>query len=126
MMHYVGVIGRGFLIWLVPFVVSFFFYSREGELATSYALFKSVMVLVLTAITLAVNIFRPVKHLAPVWVALIYTLISVVLDWLIVVPFARLTVGTYIEQILLVYSIIPALTWGILSRRTPALMPQVQ
>ena len=36
----------GFLSWLIPFGVSFFFYDRNGELLVSYNLFKSIMLVV--------------------------------------------------------------------------------
>lgn len=115
-MSYIGVLGRGFLIWVIPLVVSFFFYSPARELVTSYALFKSVMVFVLTLVTLGVNIIRPVTFLTPWVVAAVYTAISIILDVLIVMPMAGLTPSAYMEQIGLIYIVIPALTWGILSR----------
>jgi hypothetical protein len=104
---------RSVLIWIVPLVISFSFYSPDRQLVTSYALFKSVMVVSLTAITLAVNMIRPVSGFSPFVLALVYTLISIVLDLLVVVPMAGLTLGAYVEQIMLVYCIIPALTWSI-------------
>jgi hypothetical protein len=34
----------GFFAWLIPFVASFFFYTREGELTIDIFLFKSIIV----------------------------------------------------------------------------------
>lgn len=36
----------GFFAWLIPFVASFFFYTREGELTIDIFLFKSIMIVV--------------------------------------------------------------------------------
>jgi len=36
----------GFLAWLIPFVASLFFYTREGELTIDIFLFKSIMIVV--------------------------------------------------------------------------------
>jgi hypothetical protein len=48
----------------------------------------------------------------------VYTLISLVADIVVLVPFMRLTLPQYIEQIALMYVIIPALTWALLTRQT--------
>lgn len=109
-MTYLNVLARGFLIWLVPFLVSFGFYTPSGELTTSYALFKSVMVLTLTWTTLAVNLLRPPRGLPPWLVAAVYLLINVILDALVLVPLMGLTAAAYVEQIGLVYLLIPSLT----------------
>jgi hypothetical protein len=124
MTRYLNLLSRGLIIWLVPLLISFLFYTPQRELVTSYAFFKSVMVMALVGVTLAVNLIRPVRSF-PVWqVALVYTLISLLADILVLVPFMRLTLGQYIEQIALMYVIIPALTWALLSR--PVNLPAVQ
>jgi hypothetical protein len=124
MTRYLNLLSRGLIIWLVPLLISFLFYTPQRELVTSYAFFKSVMVMALVGVTLAVNLIRPVRSF-PVWqVALVYTLISLLADILVLVPFMRLTLGQYVEQIALMYVIIPALTWALLSR--PINLPAVQ
>jgi hypothetical protein len=120
-----GLIGRGFLIWLVPLVVSFFFYTPESELVVSYPLFKSVMVVVLTLVTLAVNWIRPPVGFSPLTMAVIYTAMSLVLDLLILVPMMRLSLLAYLEQIALVYIIIPAITWATQAARTVTWQPHM-
>lgn len=116
-MRYIGILVRGFIIWIIPLAISFFFYSPQSELLTSYAWFKSIMVVALTLTTLAVNLVRPIKHGSPLLIAVTYTAISVVLDLLVLVPFFRMSLSTYIEQIALVYIIIFGITWGILRGR---------
>jgi hypothetical protein len=116
---YLNILARGCLIWLVPFLVSFGFYTPSGELTSSYALFKSAMVLTLTWTTLAVNLVRPPRALPPWMVAAAYLLINVALDALVLVPLMGLTAAAYVEQIGLVYLIIPSLTVVLL--RSPVL-----
>jgi hypothetical protein len=118
-MKMTSLVVRGFLIWLIPFVVSFFFYSPSRELTVSYALFKSIMVLTLTLVTLTVNWLKPVSGANPMLVVFIYTAMSLVLDIIIVIPMAGLTLPAYVEQIALVYIIIPVVTWTSLAARTP-------
>jgi hypothetical protein len=113
---YLNVLARGAVIWLVPFLVSFSFYTPSGELTTSYALFKSAMVLTLTWTTLAMNLVRPPRGLPPWLVAAAYLLINVVLDVLVLVPLMGLTAIAYVEQIGLVYLLIPSLTLVLLRR----------
>jgi hypothetical protein len=108
-----GLILRGFVIWLVPFVISFFFYTPEGLLSTSYALFKSVMVVTLTWTTLAVNLIAIRKSFSPVIASGTYLLVNLLLDFLIVVPFVGLSISEYIEQIGLIYLVIPSITLAV-------------
>jgi predicted neutral ceramidase superfamily lipid hydrolase len=119
-MQWVNVIVRGFLIWIIPLAISFAFYSPQSELLTSYAWFKSVMVVVLTLTTLGVNLIRPIKRSSPLLIAVIYTAMSIVLDLLVLVPMTRMSLAIYVEQIALVYSIIFGITWGILRGRSMA------
>jgi hypothetical protein len=116
-MNVVGLLVRGFLIWAIPLGISFFFYSPQSELLVSYAWFKSIMVVVLTLTTLAINLIRPLKSGSPLVVAVVYTAMSIILDLLVLVPMIRISLPTYIEQIALVYIIIFGITWGILSGR---------
>lgn len=113
-MTYVWLVVHGFIIWFIPILISFFFYSPEQELVASYALFKSVMVVALSLTTLAVNVLRPIKSVNPVIVALVYTAISLMLDLVVVVPMTGLSLNDYIEQIALIYVVIFTMTWGML------------
>jgi hypothetical protein len=113
-MRYIWLGVRGFLIWLVPFGVSFFFYNQERELTSSYALFKSVMFLVLVWTTLAVGLIRPPRA-TPAWlVGLIYLAINLGLDALVVLPLTGLSLPTYFEQIGIGYLLIPTVTYVLL------------
>ena len=127
-MNIVGVLVRGFLIWIIPLAISFAFYSPQSELIVSYAWFKSIMVVVLTLTTLGVNLVKPLKSASPLLLAVVYTAMSIVLDLLILVPMTRMSLGTYVEQIALVYIIIFGVTWAVMSGRasTPVLQTPQQ
>jgi hypothetical protein len=122
-MNYLWLIVRGAVIWLVPFVVSVFFYTPAGELVTSYALFKSVMVLLLTLAVLLVNLVRPPTTSAPTLVGVVYLAVNLLLDMLVVIPLTGLTPLAYIEQIGLIYLLIPVLTVVVLRSRATPLNP---
>ncbi|MDX2139730.1 MAG: hypothetical protein SF123_16715 [Chloroflexota bacterium] len=124
-MSVVGVVVRGFVIWIIPLVVSFFLYSPQSELLVSYAWFKSIMVVVLTLTTLGVNLVRPVTRFPALMVAAAYTAISLILDLFVLLPLTRMSLAAYIEQIALVYVIIFGVTWGMLSGRSQShVVPQ--
>lgn len=104
-----AVVLRGAVIWLIPFLVSFFFYAAPGQLATSYALFKSVMVMILTWTIIAVNL-RPPQRVASWLVGIVYLGVNILLDVLIVVPLTGMDATAYVEQIGLMYLLIPTIT----------------
>jgi hypothetical protein len=116
----IGLFLRAAIIWIIPFVVSFGFYDRQGDLTSSYAWFKSVMVLVLTITTFAVGVIRPPRGQHPALVAGIYLLVNLLLDLAVLVPLMGISFGQYLEQIALVYSIIPLLTYALLRQPQPA------
>jgi hypothetical protein len=113
-MRYLGLLMRGGLIWLVPMLVSTLFYTPDGALHTSYALFKSAMVLVLTWTTLAVNLVRPPQRVLPALVVTAYLVVNLALDAIVLVPLLNLSALEYLEQIGLIYLIIPSLTYVLL------------
>lgn len=53
----------GFLAWLIPFVLSIFFYSKTGKLLINLDLFKSIMVVtgMLSGTYLLVKYFEKIK-----------------------------------------------------------------
>jgi len=115
-MRYFSLILRGSIIWLVPFIASIFFYTPDGQLTTSYALFKSVMVIVLTWTTLTVNLLRPIPVVSPLIPAITYFAINILLDIIVVLPLTGLSIAQYSEQIGLIYLIIPSITYMMLRR----------
>lgn len=105
----------GFLAWLIPFVASFFFYTREGKLTVDVFLFKSLMIVVgsVSAAFLLVSYFKAVNanHLREgVIVGSAWFCINIALDLLVLVPMSGMSVSDYFTQIGLRYLVIPAMS----------------
>jgi len=112
------IVVLGFVTWLVPYIVSFGFYDRSGNLNVSYGLFKSVMV-VLSSITgmyvlsyhmrLISERFRKEGVIAGV----AWLLINYVLDIIVFVPMAGMTIKDYFMTIGLGYLQIPVISTAV-------------
>jgi hypothetical protein len=105
----------GFLTWLIPFVVSFFFYSKEGQPLIDIFLFKSIMIVVgsLTGASLLVLYFRGLKKdylKEGVIVGLAWFAINIIMDLAVLVPMSGMSIGSYFAQIGLRYIIIPTMS----------------
>ena len=114
----------GFITWLIPFVVAFAFYNRQGELTTSIGLFKSVMVLV-SGVTGCMLLYRYLSRVSnPAregWkTGLVWLAINILLDLAILIPMSGMSLRDYVTTIALGYLLIPVIcvTGGLLSART--------
>lgn len=111
------IIFLGLVSGLVPFVVSFLFFDRTGQLVIPQPLFKSLMVVLFggLGVTLLVAAFRHVPQslwsglaLGCYWLAM-----NIVLDLLVLLPLANLqVVVTYLYDIGLRYLLIPIISMG--------------
>lgn len=115
MNKYVRNVLYGFLAWLIPFIASFFFYSREGKLTIDIFLFKSIMIVVgsFSAAILLVSYFRNINvdyFKEGIIVGMIWFGISIVLDLLILIPMSGMSITDYFMQIGLRYLAIPAIS----------------
>ncbi|NJD51451.1 MAG: hypothetical protein FIB07_01125 [Candidatus Methanoperedens sp.] len=115
MNKYVKNVLYGFLAWLIPFVASFFFYSREGKLTIDIFLFKSIMIIVgsFSAAILLISYFRNVNvdYLKEgIIVGVVWFGINIVLDLLILIPMSGMSITDYFMQIGLRYLAIPAMS----------------
>ncbi|CAG0991778.1 MAG: hypothetical protein OIN86_11865 [Candidatus Methanoperedens sp.] len=115
MNKYVRNVLYGFLAWLIPFIASFFFYSREGKLTIDIFLFKSIMIVVgsFSAAILLVYYFRNINvdyFKEGIIVGLIWFGINIVLDLLILIPMSGMSITDYFMQIGLRYLAIPAMS----------------
>ena len=104
----------GFLAWLIPFVSSFLFYTREGELSIDIFLFKSIMIVVGTfsAAILLVSYFKNINadYLKEgVIIGLTWLAISILLDLLVLIPMSGMSIADYFAQIGIRYLAIPAM-----------------
>jgi hypothetical protein len=101
----------GFLSWLVPFVVSFLFFDRAGQLLVPQPLFKSAMVVIFggLGVGLLVVAFRRIPPSPRSGLALgcYWLAINLVLDLLVLVPFVQMPVVSYFYDIGLRYLLIP-------------------
>ena len=102
----------GFLVWLVPFVAAFGFYSRDGELTIDIFLFKTIMIIVgsLIGAYLLVRYFRRVEqnHLREgVYVGVLWLVLNWALDFATLVPMNDMAMGAYFSEIGLRYLTMP-------------------
>jgi len=105
----------GFLIWLMPFVIGFLFYSPQGQLLVDALVFKSIMVVVgsITGASLLVLYFKKIttKYLFEgVVVGLVWLSLNLLLDIVVLVPMSGMTIGNYFGQIGLSYLTIPTMS----------------
>lgn len=105
----------GILAWLIPFVTSFFFYSKEGGLTVDIFLFKSIMIVVgsISAAILLVSYFKKIDtgYLKEgIIVGLAWFGINILLDLLVLIPMSGMSVADYFTQIGLRYLVMPVMS----------------
>jgi hypothetical protein len=104
----------GCVSWLVPFVVSFVFFDRTGQLLIPQPLFKPVMVVVGGGIGVAllVSAFRRVRPSLRSGLALgcYWLAINLVLDLAVLVPIVNMPVVLYLYDIGLRYLLLPVIS----------------
>ena len=104
----------GFLAWLIPFVTSFFFYSKEGGLTIDIFLFKSIMIVVgsISAAFLLISYFKNIKNgylREGIIVGLTWFSINILLDLLVLIPMSGMPLADYFTQIGLRYIVMPVM-----------------
>lgn len=105
---FLRVLGFGFLIWLVPFIVAFGFYTPEGKLQGDFFVFKTTMLLVgnLTGCfflaLLSKRISRPAFGTF-LGISIFWLLENWGLDFLILLPMNKMGAYDYFVQIGLRY-----------------------
>ncbi len=105
----------GFFAWLIPFVASFFFYTREGTLTIDIFLFKSIMIIVglISAAFLLISYFKKIdsNYLKEgIVVGIVWFGINILLDLLVLIPMSGMSIADYFTQIGLRYLVIPVMT----------------
>ena len=105
----------GFLAWLIPFVVAFFFYSKEGGLVIDIFLFKSIMIVVgaISGAFLLISYFKN-THANYLYEGIIVGLtwlgINILLDLVVLVPMSGMSIADYFTQIGLRYLVMPVMS----------------
>ncbi len=115
MNKYLKIVLYGFLAWLIPFIASFLFYSREGGLTIDVFLFKSIMIIVgsISAAFLLISYFKRVDadYLKEgIMVGVIWFGINILLDLMVLIPMSGMLITDYFTQIGLRYLVIPAMS----------------
>ena len=108
----------GILAWLIPFIASIFFYSREGELQIDIFLFKSIMIVVgsITGAVLLVLYFRTLEKnylKEGIVVGVLWFAINILLDLVVLIPMSGMSVGDYFAAIGIRYLVIPVMAIAI-------------
>ncbi len=104
----------GFIAWLVPFVASFLFYTKDG-LTINIFLFKSIMIVVgsITAAVLLIIYFKRVRSnfiREGIIVGAVWFVLNILLDLLILLPMSGISIPDYFTQIGLGYLSMPAMS----------------
>jgi len=105
----------GLLSWLIPFVVSFLFYKRGGELAVPYATFKST-IMVVGVLSGCYLLYRYFKYVDSdfirdgVIVGVSWFAINIILDAVILIPMMKTTFTNYFMTIGISYFSIPSIS----------------
>lgn len=105
----------GVLTWLIPFVASFFFFSREGKVLIDIFLFKTIMVVLGSVVGafFLILYFKKIKKnylKEGIVVGLIWFILNILLDLIVLIPMSGMNVGDYFAQIGLRYLIIPVMS----------------
>lgn len=105
----------GFLAWLIPFLASFFFYTKEGKLTIDIFLFKSIMIVVgsVSAAILLVLYFKKINEAylkEGIITGVVWFGLNILLDLLILIPMSGMFIKDYFTQIGIRYLAIPAMS----------------
>jgi len=105
----------GLLAWLIPFLASFLFYTKEGKLTIDILFFKSIMLVVgsISAAFLLIFYFKKIDtgyFKEGIIVGVFWFVLNILLDLLVLVPMSGMSVPNYLMQIGLGYLAIPAMS----------------
>ena len=105
----------GFLAWLIPFVSSFFFYSKEGGLVIDIFLFKTIMIVVgaIVGAFLLVSYFKRIRAnylMEGIIVGLTWFIINILLDIFVLIPMSEMSLSSYFAEIGLRYLVMPVMS----------------
>ena len=105
----------GFLAWLIPFVASIFFYTREGVLTIDVFLFKTIMIVIgsISVAFLLISYFKRIntEYLKEgIIVGVVWFAINILLDLLVLIPMTGISIVDYFPQIGLRYLVMPVMS----------------
>lgn len=115
----------GFLLWLLPFLASFLFFTPQGELAVDVAFFKSIMFTLSTFLGSAFLVWyfrKPHPNAVRAgWIAgITWFVINILLDVIILIPFSGMSYLVYFTQVGWIYvnMIVMSVAFGMVVERT--------
>jgi hypothetical protein len=117
MNKYLKIVIYGFLVWLIPFAVSFIIFPLK---TSNRALFESIMPLVLSIIVITLTYYylksidsNYVKE--GIMIGILWYIINIAIDLVMFLPASpmHMTFVDYMADIGLTYIIIPVITIGI-------------
>jgi len=105
----------GFLAWLIPFVASIFFYTKEGGLIIDIFFFKTIMIIVgsISGAFLLISYFKRINigYLKEgIYVGITWFVINILLDLLVLIPMSGMAISDYFLQIGLRYLVMPVMS----------------
>lgn len=108
---YFRVFVYGLVVWLVPFVASFFLYTPQNTPIISQGFFNSVMTIILALVTTIalLKYFGKIPRsffMEGIKAGIVWVIMSVILDLIILVPFTKMNLTTYFIEIALGYGAI--------------------
>ncbi len=117
-MKFLPLLVTAFIIWLVPFALSFLFYDQNSQLLVSYSSFKFVMIMSLlitsfVSFQLFFQKYPPISLQSVILSGLFATTLNVFLDLFTVVPLANLTYLKYFQTIGATYVFIIFVCWHV-------------
>ncbi|HMK53729.1 MAG TPA: hypothetical protein VK444_03020 [Methanobacteriaceae archaeon] len=111
MNKYLKIVFFGFLVWLIPFVASLFFYTSGGKLIIDIFLFKAIMIVIgsISGAILLILYFKKIHTdyfkegiiLGVVWFS-----INILLDLLVLVSIFGMPIADYFTRIGVGYIVI--------------------
>lgn len=105
----------GFLVWIIPFVISFVFFSQNGELTIDKIFFKTIMIIIgtLVGVFLMVKYFKTVESnfiKEGILLGISWLLINWVLDFFVLIPMTEMALSNYFTEIGLRYLNFPIIS----------------
>jgi len=105
----------GVLAWLVPFVLSIFLYTPQGNPIIDVLFFKSIMIVTggIVGAFLIVKYFEGIKKeqlKEGITIGVSWLMISYILDIVVLLPMAGMDIATWFTQIGLRYLMMPIMS----------------
>jgi uncharacterized membrane protein YpjA len=105
----------GFLAWLIPYVASIFFYTKDGGLSIDIFFFKTIMIIVgsISGAILLISYFKKINiaYLKEgIYVGFTWFVINILLDLLFLIPMTGMAISDYFFQIGFRYLVMPVMS----------------